>query len=136
VSDPAGAGGPARLCPSARAEPGAALIGVLGPDGRIGLLKDAVEIDQAFLDQVAPYGSAEGRFRFSGGCVEHGCVQWSRGRCGVIDEVAAALPVPDGAARLQPCAIRSACRWFDQVGPDACRLCPMVITDLREAAAT
>jgi hypothetical protein len=28
------------------------------------------------------------------------------------------------------CTIRSNCRWFDQTGYNACRVCPLVITDL------
>ncbi len=121
------------LCPSARAEPGAALIGVLGPDGRMGFLKDRLEIDQAFIDQVSADGRPEQRFRFSAPCVEGRCQQWTGDRCGVIGEVQAQLGAPeDPTSALGPCAIRSACRWFDQAGPDACRICPLVITDTRE----
>jgi hypothetical protein len=31
---------------------------------------------------------------------------------------------------LPRCSIRANCRWFDQQGADACRVCPFVITDL------
>lgn len=121
------------LCPSTRAEPGAAVIGVLGADGRVQYLKDWLAIDQPFIDDVSKDGRPEQRFRFAGRCVEGGCSQWTGSRCGVIDKVSQMIP-PDGEHSVPACAIRSACRWFRQSGPDACHVCPMVITDTREDA--
>jgi hypothetical protein len=107
------------------------VIGVMGADGRLEYLRDRLEIDQAFIDEVSVDARPEQRFRFSGPCVEHGCEQWDGCRCTVIDRVMAQVEPPGGEPSLQPCAIRTACRWFDQTGPDACRVCPMVITDSR-----
>jgi len=57
-------------------------------------------------------------------------------RCGVIDEVLEVVPEenrdPDGT--LPECSIRMDCRWFSQVGAEACRVCPQVITDTRSMA--
>lgn len=125
--------GPA-ACPSARAEPGATLLGVIGVDGRVAYLKSALAIDQDFIDEVAKDGPPEERFRFAGACVEGKCVQWdgARARCGVLDGVIAVLGDGEGDAPLQVCSIRTACRWFAQDGPPACRICPGVITDVPE----
>lgn len=121
------------LCPSAKAEPGAAVIGVLGPDGRVGYLRDWLEIDQQFIDDISREARPEQRYRFASNCVEHRCAQWDGCKCTIIERVSETLtPLEDHS--LQPCAIRTACRWFRQKGPDACRLCPMVITDTRDDA--
>jgi hypothetical protein len=123
-------------CPSARAEPGATLVGVIGVDGRVAYLKTALTIDQGFIDEVAKDGVPEERFRFAGTCVEGACTQWDgkRSRCGVLDGVVPFLGNGEGDGALQPCAIRSACRWFRQDGPSACRICPGVITQIPENA--
>lgn len=122
------------LCPSARAEPGASLLGVIGVDGQVAYLKDRLEIDREFIDLVAQDGVPEERFRFANTCVEGKCVQWdgAKSRCGVIDSVVPFLGNGEGDAPLQPCSIRSACRWFRQDGPSSCRICPGVITEIPE----
>jgi hypothetical protein len=121
-------------CPSARAEPGATLLGVIGVDGRVAYLKTALQIDQDFIDEAGKDGPPEERFRFAGTCVEGRCVQWDGGakRCGVLDGVVPFLGTGDETAPLQPCVIRGACRWYRQDGAGACRICPGVITDIPE----
>src|ERR1700693_531852 len=119
----------AALCPSARCEPGALLIGIVLPNGRIGYSRERVVIDEEFV-QIAKRGRApEKRFRFGGSCVQNWCEQWNAGRCGVIDEVVAELEPSERAQALPECAIRAACRWFLQSGRTACTVCPLVITD-------
>ncbi|HEY0303002.1 MAG TPA: hypothetical protein VGC36_16770 [Rhizomicrobium sp.] len=123
--------GPA-ACPSARAEAGATLIGVIGTDGRVAYLKTALEIDADFIAEASKDGPPEERFRFAGTCVEGKCVQWDGAgkRCGVLDGVIPYLGRGDADAPLQPCVIRGACRWYRQDGAAACRICPGVITQI------
>lgn len=125
------------VCPSARAEPGATLLGVIGTDGQVAYLKTVLQIDQAFIDEVREDGVPEERFRFANSCVEGKCIQWDVGkkRCGVIDSVVPFLGSGEGTSSLQPCSIRLACRWFRQDGPPACRICPGVITEIPERPA-
>ncbi len=119
----------AALCPSSRCKPGALLLGIVLPNGRIGYSRKRLVVNGEFV-QIATQGRApEKRFRFSSPCVQSACKQWSAGRCGVIDEVLAELEPTQDAQRLPQCAIRSACRWFLQHGAAACRVCPLVITD-------
>jgi hypothetical protein len=79
----------------------------------------------------------ESRFRFAGPCHGDTCAQWSGSRCQVIDrvadEVAAHNILP--AEGSPSCSIRQQCRWFAQVGVDACRVCPLVVTTLPSAPA-
>ena len=128
---------PERTCPSARAQEGAILLGVVGPDGRVGYISPAVRIDDRFVETARRQGSPEQRFRFAGTCVECRCKQWDNGRCGVIDTVleakAAAVDPPEPES-LPRCGIRPSCRWFHQTGPAACAVCPFVITDSDAAA--
>jgi hypothetical protein len=121
-----------RLCPSARCEPGATLLGVVNADGSVGYLTPAVRIDEEFVARARKGRPPERRFRFAAPCVESGCRQWTGSRCGVIDGILASPVEPAEPAAhdgLPHCAIRSACRWFHQSGPEACAACPLVITD-------
>src|SRR5690242_15816525 len=98
-------------CPSARAEVGATLLGVIGTDGQVAYLKTALQIDQAFIDETRLDGVPEERFRFANTCVEGKCIQWNgeQKRCGVIDSVIPFLGRGEGTSSLQPCVIRGAC---------------------------
>lgn len=122
-----------RTCPSAACEPGAILLGLVDAGDRVGYLSPPLRIDEEFVSRARRGRSPEKRFRFAAPCVEAGCRQWSDGRCGVIDEVlasaeAVALAEPGALPR---CAIRSSCRWYAQVGREACEVCPLIITDCR-----
>lgn len=121
-------------CPSTTCEPGATLLGVIGPDGRLRYVSPALAIDDAFVATAHEGRSPERRFRFAGECVETGCQQWHDDRCGVIDRVLSDQRVVEKVPtnqHLPHCAIRRTCRWFEQCGQDACNACPIVITDAR-----
>lgn len=126
--------GTTTLCPSAPAEAGAMLIGVVGPDGRIARLGTPLEIDADFVAKVKATGSPERHFRFSAPCQEGKCQNWTDGQCGLVGALQAAasgagLLAADTAAR--PCPIRAACRWWRQRGRAACDVCAFVVTDNR-----
>jgi hypothetical protein len=118
------------LCPSARCEPGAILLGLSLPDGRVAFASDRIVVNEEFVEAAAEGRPAEQRFRFAAPCVRGACKQWTGSRCGVIDAVVDHLG-PTEAASLPACSIRSQCRWFGQSGPVACSACPLVVTDAR-----
>ena len=129
-------------CPSNRCKPGSDLIGIRQDDGTVAILPQPLPVDQHFVDLVSQDAAApEERFRFSNKCVESGCGQWTGSRCGVIDNVmkmleavpVPAATVPGSADTLPPCGIRPTCRWFRQSGPDACKVCPYVLTHITDA---
>jgi hypothetical protein len=121
-----------RICPSAPAEVGSDLIGVIGPTGRVGYLSPALPVSLEFLESARGEQSPEARFRFATTCREQGCIQWTGDRCGVIDVIVGSEQARGiAAAGLPACAVRSRCRWFSQRGSEACRVCPYVITDSR-----
>jgi hypothetical protein len=123
------------LCPSARCEEGALLVGIVMADGRVAFAADRLVVNQEFV-QIARAGRApEKRFRFSSPCLKAGCGQWTGDRCGVIDSVLAATDARAEPQELPECSIRPQCRWFRQSGADACAACPEVITDMRVDAA-
>jgi hypothetical protein len=118
------------LCPSYRCEDGAILLGIVQADGHVAYAAERLVVDQHFVEQASLGRTPEKRFRFSGGCVEQNCKQWTGDRCGVIDNVLIDLGANFAAADLPQCSIRSDCRWFKQSGAAACRVCPEVITEL------
>jgi hypothetical protein len=121
------------LCPSGRCESGALLIGVVGASGKVGYLTPPAAVDDAFVDQALEGRAPERRFRFAQACAENGCDHWSEGRCGVIDAVVQMADedtIEAEVGALPACGIRPRCRWFAQRGAAACRVCPLVVTDL------
>ena len=126
------------LCPSARCEEGAVLLGVVGGDGTVGYIRPLVTIDQEFVDRAKQGRDPEKRFRFAQPCIEGKCAHWRGQRCGVIDqglEFQEDGTIPRPEQPLPKCSIRPSCRWFAQVGPRACSVCPLVVTDVSEGMA-
>jgi hypothetical protein len=101
--------------------------------GKVGYLTPAMTIDEGFVARARRSGSPEKRFRFAAPCVEARCEQWTGSRCGVIDRVLEVEELDRTPQRqaLPRCAIRGSCRWYAQVGAEACTVCPLVITDCR-----
>ncbi|QYK43236.1 MAG: hypothetical protein KF887_09140 [Paracoccaceae bacterium] len=117
-------------CPSAPAEPGALLLGLKGPQGRIVPLRSAMTVDEGFISAATAEGPPEARMRFASPCREGGCAQWTGDRCGVIARVMDHLKVShDPAPGLPPCLIRATCRWHAERGSAACKVCDLVVTD-------
>jgi hypothetical protein len=123
------------LCPSARCEPGAILLGIVRSDGRIAYVGNGLRVDEDFVAAATSGRAPEKRFRFAQPCVETGCAHWEESRCGVVD--AAVEMAPTGAqsaeVALPRCGIRGECRWFAQWGATACAVCPLVVTNVSDA---
>lgn len=118
------------VCPSARCEPGALLLGVVQDDMRLAHLPQPLTIDAAFVAAATAAGSPEQRFRFADTCVEGRCKQWTGSACGVIESILDHLgPEARAETRLPRCAIRPRCRWYHQRGGAACQACVLVVTD-------
>lgn len=127
-----------KTCPSARCEPGATLLGVLGQDGRIKHLRSPVRIDEDFVTKAKAQGPPEARMRFAGPCAEGRCQQWTGQACGVVESVLAhlAAAAPDLPREdIPPCTIRPTCRWYAQRAETACKACDLVVTGQNMAAA-
>ncbi len=75
------------LCPSARAEEGALLLGVVGSDRAVRMLSEPEPLTPELTEAVLAVDEPEKHFRFANRCVKSGCNQWHGGRCGVIDLV-------------------------------------------------
>jgi hypothetical protein len=97
--------------------------------GRLAYVATPVRVDEAFAARLNAGGRAERRYRFTGPCVEAQCPQWTGARCGVADALIAHTTVP-APVRIPACRIRRNCRWFDQSGVAACRVCPLVVADV------
>jgi len=122
--------GHAALCPSAKCEAGALLLGVVEADGSIAFLKEKMRVDESFVRVALGGRTPEKRFRFADSCRKSGCQQWTGARCGVIDHLLADNPTFVPSGKLPDCAIRDSCRWFLQWGEQACGICPYVVTDM------
>lgn len=115
-----------RHCPSARARPGALLIGMRNAAGGVSILAEPLRVDGEFVETAAERGRPESRFRFAGTCVESGCLNWA-GHCRFG---ASLMEAPPQVAAPPACGIRDTCRWHAQHGLDVCTRCPAVITDV------
>ena len=121
------------LCPSWSCEAGASLIGIVLADGSVAFSKDRIVIDEAFVQTARQGRSPEKRFRFSSTCRRAACVQWTDGKCGIVDRIIneheECTTATNEPFELPECSIRPQCRWHLQSGDTACRACPEVITD-------
>lgn len=126
-----------KSCPSARAEPGALLLGIVGQDGVVQNIATRIEIDADFVTTASKIGPPEARFRFASTCVEGRCSQWTGSACGIVERVLMAMTEQGvaPAAELPRCVIRGSCRWYSQRGEAACRACVYVVTDQTQACA-
>jgi hypothetical protein len=118
------------LCPSARCEKGAVLLGIVQRNGRISFISKKLLVNDEFVSIAQSGRSPEKRFRFSSKCISTGCKQWTDGRCGVIDKVIDIIQPDREITELPDCSIRSECRWHKQRDNRACTVCPEIITDL------
>ena len=119
-----------RICPSATGQsPDAQIIGFIGADGVVGSIAPPIPLTDEMRGALD--ARPERRFRLAGQCVESKCGNWENESCALIGRMRRQL---DGELReaeptdkLQRCAIRSACVWWRQDGPQACRVCSFVI---------
>jgi hypothetical protein len=130
--------GHSATCPSAPARPGAVLLGILGPNGRVVYTPGGPRATAGLLGDVARTmkGPVETRYRFAGPCVTNGCAYWD-GRCRAIDAAHADLDATtagEAGFKLPECGIRETCRWWAQEGQQACRVCIYVATASPTAA--
>lgn len=117
------------LCPSATAQEGALLLGVIGADQSVRMLSEPEPLTAELAEAVAAVDAPERQFRFANRCVKSGCNQWYEGRCGVIDLVMSFNQHLTEPANRPFCAIRPQCRWHKQTGSKACLVCPFIVTD-------
>jgi hypothetical protein len=126
--------------PSPSRQEGALLLGIVGSDGKVGYINPAPMVGKEFVEKAREQGVApEHRFRFAAPCLETGCTHWSGTRCGVIDQAKSVSETTqrdvDQTDSLPRCAVRPDCRWFAQVGPAACSVCPTVFNYVAPEAA-
>ena len=119
-----------QICPSATGEtPDAQIIGFIGADGVVANIPTAIPLTDEMRGSIGP--QPERIFRLAGRCQESKCANWENQACALIgrmrQEVARRHPPTKPVGKLPRCAIRSACVWWRQTGPDACRVCPHVI---------
>jgi hypothetical protein len=119
-----------RICPSATGEsPDARIIGFIGADGVVGSIAPPIPLTDEMRGALA--ARPERKFRLAGQCVEAKCGNWEHQSCALIgrmrQQIDRLLPEAEPTDTLQRCAIRSACVWWRQDGPQACRVCSFVI---------
>lgn len=125
------------LCPSYAAVPGALLLGRLGEEGHVHILRTPLPVDLAFLDLLDLQGTdPDQQFRFAGPCQKGNCHRWSDGRCGVAEEAVQLISHESPADALPDCGIRDGCRWFGQEGASACTACALVVRRMSEGVST
>jgi hypothetical protein len=118
------------MCPSARCTRGALLLGIVQADGSVAIASQALTVTDEFVAKTAAQPvPAEERFRFASPCQRGLCKQWQNGACQIVE--LAIIRGGDGPPPIS-CAIRDQCRWHLQRGPEACRVCPELITDAPE----
>jgi hypothetical protein len=122
--------GEGSTCPSVTSEAkDPIIIGFIGANGVVANIPTPIPLTQEMQNDIGT--QAERVFRLAGACLESKCSNWENQACGligrmrqVLDRLQIAIEPMD---KVQPCGIRRTCRWWQQAGPDACRVCPHVI---------
>ena len=128
---------PDLTCPSAPCDAGATLLGTMGSDGTLSYLRTPMQVDRDFVAEARRHGPPEARMRFASPCQEGNCAQWTGHGCGVVAKVLTAVADHGGLppSELQPCVIRSSCRWYAERSDAACGACKYVVTDQQATVA-
>ena len=117
------------MCPSAQPEtPGALVLGVIDHDAsppEVQYLDQPQPVTPELLALAEPVRPTE-VLRFAATCQEGLCSHWSGHDCSLVTRLVQLVPAASLA--LPPCRIRTDCRWFHQRGREACRRCPLVVT--------
>src|SRR5215831_8020770 len=121
-------------CPSAQPDmEGARVFGVIGgsvEEPRVAYLKESAVVDESTFGTLGALQPTH-VFRFAARCEEHRCAHYNGQRCTLVQRIVEKLdPVVD---LLPSCVVRPTCRWFAEVGSEACRRCPQVITLIPKA---
>lgn len=118
-----------QTCPSSVCEEGGQMLGIVNGEGKVSILSTPLPIDKEFMQMARQTPDIEQRFRFTGTCIEKGCKQWTGNSCGVIERTLKSLAGEIQHSGLPKCSIRKGCKWFLQEGKNACKVCPLIITD-------
>ena len=111
-------------CPSASGStPGSAIMGFIGPDGRVAPIPTPIPLTPAMRATLGP--QPERIFRLAAPCSASACAQWNGAACGLVGAMQSAL-ADQPPSPITRCAIRPTCVWFRDAGPPACRICPSV----------
>ena len=106
-----------QICPSATGETqNSQIIGFIGADGVVANIPTQMPLTDEMRASIGP--QPERIFRLAGPCIQSKCANWENQACALIGRMREEVP---------RCAIRSACVWWRQTGPEACRICPHVI---------
>ena len=128
----ASAGSPL-LCPSAQPDTAAAVVlGVVDHEAsppEVQYLDSPMPVTPELLALAGPVRPTE-VFRFAASCQQGACSHWSGHDCSLVTRIVKLVPAASLA--LPPCRIRTDCRWFHQLGREACRRCPSVVTQNQE----
>lgn len=116
-----------RWCPSgAMDKPESIVLGVRSQDdGSVAYLDEPVPAAEVL--SLVPEGIEPRRIlRFASHC-ESSCANRVGSECGLIQRISA-VPAPPHAATVPRCHLRTKCKWWNQVGVEACHRCPAVST--------
>ncbi|WP_373635167.1 hypothetical protein [Yoonia sp. SS1-5] len=115
-------------CPIAPCAPGAKLLGIQRPDGRLLLMHKAAIVDATFDDDARALGPPEDRMRFASACHPSECQHWDGKTCNALSGQGVQPCADANIKDPPPCPIRSTCRWFRQDGSKACGACQKCFT--------
>ena len=120
------------LCPSAQHDAEEAqifaVVGGTPTRPRAAYLDHAQPITDDLVNLTGSVAPAE-VFRIAAPCAGSGCGHFDdvKHQCRLVTKTVRLRPVV--VSQLPRCAIRSACRWWQQEGASACRRCPQIVTN-------
>jgi hypothetical protein len=110
-------------CPSSSAEGNTKILGIK-LHGKVSLLPQPIPVSKEFLLKANEDNNIHADFRFTGKCIEKSCKQWAGNKCGLLNNLLHTME--KNATAIPDCPIRNTCRWHQQEGFAACKICTLV----------
>ena len=121
-----------QLCPSSRPEmKQSKIFGIITgtfENPTVKYLKEPITTPNEITTLPLPVAPTE-MFRFVAPCVQKKCHHFKEGECGVAKRIVERIPSTEDKQIEIKCSIRPSCRWWKQEGWNACKKCPLIVTD-------
>lgn len=106
-----------KTCPSSPFDLAENVLAILGSDGSLRYLPFKIDKFSSEDPQITRYTTK---------CITKNCSHWVSGHCDWTDHLSS-LTIPNQVEPTITCNVRTECRWYHQIGLDACKYCPYII---------
>jgi hypothetical protein len=117
-----------KSCPSAPFKKGHSIFAKFDGE-KMSFLKTLIKIDNEIIE-TETRSREKTDIRATMPCVTKECINWNGKRCTVPEQMNYFLDQLEDISLVSNCPIQKSCRWYEQDGEKACKICPLIKTKL------